>query len=357
MDNIKVSIIGAYPPPYGGNSVHIARLAKLLRLNNYDIKVFDFYSKYSNKNVVINGIYIYRYTRIKLARYIFLTMKLLLNRSSIYHFHISSFNKLYYIYLIIYLISKYQKKIIITIHSGSFFKKFSESDTIRKKIIINILDKVNKIVCVGQQQQDVLLKNNICKNKIQVIPAFLPPLIENSEEIDKAINRIGGKSSILILMSGFAKEYYGYHIVYDAVLNLRNEGFNIGLIMSFYSEYDEIYLNELNKIASNDNMTVFFRDLSSDEFSYLLSKIDIYVRATDRDGDAVAIREAAYFDKKVVASDCVKRPDGCIVFKTMDTNDLKEAIVTAISQENSGKIREKLDYSKIITLYNKLNSD
>jgi len=33
----RVTIIGAFPPPIGGNSVHIARLYGLLKANGYSI--------------------------------------------------------------------------------------------------------------------------------------------------------------------------------------------------------------------------------------------------------------------------------------------------------------------------------
>ena len=53
------------------------------------------------------------------------------------------------------------------------------------------------------------------------------------------------------------------------------------------------------------------------------------MRATDRDGDAVAIREASYFGKTVIASDCVERPSGTILFRTGDAESLAGALAQA----------------------------
>ena len=46
----------------------------------------------------------------------------------------------------------------------------------------------------------------------------------------------------------------------------------------------------------------------------------------DRDGDCVAIREALGLGKTVLATDCVKRPDECILWATGDSHRLRQLL-------------------------------
>ncbi len=64
-----------------------------------------------------------------------------------------------------------------------------------------------------------------------------------------------------------------------------------------------------------------FHNLSPEAFSTVLRGADLFVRPTDRDGDAVSAREARWFSIPVIASDAVPRPDGTIVFRTGDARD------------------------------------
>ncbi|MEI2749894.1 MAG: hypothetical protein V9E88_14180 [Ferruginibacter sp.] len=80
-----------------------------------------------------------------------------------------------------------------------------------------------------------------------------------------------------------------------------------------------------------------------------MNSADIVLRPTNTDGDALTIREAIYLNKKIVASDVVERPEGTILFKTRDTNDLEIKIEAAIEQDNqvNGKInKEEENYYK-----------
>ena len=97
-----------------------------------------------------------------------------------------------------------------------------------------------------------------------------------------------------------------------------------GLLLCAYDTYDEQYMTEL--AARTSVRCHIVRDLTPSEFAWILQRAEGYVRATDRDGDAVAIREAAHFGIPVVASDCVERPRATILFKTGDSQSLADAL-------------------------------
>jgi glycosyltransferase involved in cell wall biosynthesis len=118
----------------------------------------------------------------------------------------------------------------------------------------------------------------------------------------------------------------------------RSEELQAGcsVAICLYNTYDDNYVGELEESASRLPGVTIFRDLSAAEFGSLLALADAYVRATNRDGDAVAIREAAHYGKPVVASDCVVRPDGCRLFRTGDPESLSEALRAVLRDAGAG---------------------
>ena len=67
------------------------------------------------------------------------------------------------------------------------------------------------------------------------------------------------------------------------------------------------------------------------------------VRATNKDGDAITIRESLYLKVPVVASDIVKRPAGTIVFKSRNLEDLYNKIEYALKM-NVDVLYDKENY-------------
>jgi glycosyltransferase involved in cell wall biosynthesis len=116
----------------------------------------------------------------------------------------------------------------------------------------------------------------------------------------------------------------------DAVVSLPDSS-RYAVLLCVYDQIDDGYIAELLPMAKGLDVRIA-RDLSPEEFCGALSLCDLYVRATDRDGDAVAVREAKQFGLKVLASDCVTRPSGVAIFSTGDAESLRQGIVDAFSQ-------------------------
>jgi glycosyltransferase involved in cell wall biosynthesis len=62
----------------------------------------------------------------------------------------------------------------------------------------------------------------------------------------------------------------------------------------------------------------------------LLRKINLLLRPTKSDGDALSIREALFFRIPVISSDVVPRPEGTIIYKLNSREDLLEKTIYLI---------------------------
>jgi len=341
----KVLLVGGHPPPYGGITVHIQRLKKLLEGEGHKVVVLDLIGKTPVEDENIVSVFNkYKFiTLFKSLKYIFFSDE------EIIHFHTSAFGNFLYV-APLYLILCLSKRKIITIHSGSFVQEVFNYNLFKKKVFGIVIKKFDEIIVVNNEQKIFLKTNflNISSGNVHVIPAFLPDVLIDTQvpkELKYEIEQIIQDKSKIILSSGYMQPYYGHHIILNAI---KEFGANFHIFICFYSSYNENYRNVLNELK-NDNPNVHFHyDLTPREFNYLIKYCDLYIRATDRDGDAVAIREALYLGKSVVASNCVARPSGVITFDRDNINDLIEKIQIGLTIKNNTFVEDTSEILKCV---------
>jgi len=269
------------------------------------------------------------------------------SEADLVHFHISAIGNFYMAGFPLIWSAQASTCKVLTIHSGSFSEKLNQSNYLKKAAFKYLLKKIDHIIVVNESQKAFLGHLDLPLDKISVVPAFLPPVVKKNDQLKNDVCQLRTKSDVLILVSGYALWYYGFHVVIEALKNLGSIDKSISVIFAFYNSYDESYVTELKADLADNFPHLIYRDLCPDEFAYLLSLIDIYVRPTDRDGDAVALREAAYFGKQVIASDCVQRPEGTLLFKTMDAASLSQAVIKVIECKSSGCISFDFEINKL----------
>jgi len=348
FQKIKIILIGAYPPPIGGNSIHIKRLSEQYLLKGINAIVLDPYNIPTNND--FNNVY--RFKGNKLIRGIKLLFKIIKYFDySIVHIHVSAMNRFFF-FAVPFIICTIGRKRLITIHSGSFQERI-ESKSFFYRLWLNlILNRFNHIITVNDMQANYLIeKIKIKRDKINIIPAFIPPMSLNSNfSIPIELESV----KWLVLSSGYCTKLYGYFEILNVIDKLQKEGWSIGIILAIYSEYDKDILRQIgNKIKKMKN-AIIYNDLPSDKFISLQKICKLYIRATYKDGDAIAIREAAMMGCRIIASDCVIRPKGCALFKTGDEQSLYLVLKKCLSDLKYGTLNDvDTEYSeKIISLYN-----
>jgi hypothetical protein len=329
----RILLIGSYPPPVGGCSVHIQRLKKLLQDQN-DVWVIDLYGV----PVSLEDQNVYRCGTNKILGILRAGYYLRTLMPNIAHFHVSAMKNFMYVgKLLMHCLPPSCEK-IITIHSGSFVPSYKKLEKLKQLMLSSLLLRFDHLIAVNQIQRDLLFEIGCPPKRISVIPAFLPPHVVSTSHVVNIISGITIQNRRILVTSGYGLDYYGYHHIAAALEVLGEKTRGMNLIVCLYNSYDERYLEIIERrLSSIINLTIF-KDLGPDEFSYILSKSDVYIRATDRDGDSVAIREAAYFGKKVVASSAVNRPDGAILFRLGDPDDLAGAINKALNGNNESPL-------------------
>ncbi|MBR5550541.1 MAG: glycosyltransferase [Muribaculaceae bacterium] len=342
----RILIIGPAPQNIGGISMHIRRLIGLLR-KEYD---FDFVDEGHKR---WGGVFNLR--TLNLIKYLGKVFN-----ADIVHIHSGHFLlRLFHVIMCRILMRKYT---VVTVHRDPNVEG-------RVSITRWFLKHCNKVIVVNDNGYKALVVNG-CKCQYQMIPAYLPPRLDDEpilpKEIIDKISEIRKDTSGILMVSNAWKlvrhndqDLYGLDNCIDAMVKLTADKKYYYLIFviadntdagAYLKQYREII--EKNKLESN--VVIWESPLS---FVRLALESDIVLRTTNTDGDAISIREALDLGKRVIASDVVKRPDGVLLYKTRDVDDL---VATIKKSENNDKLAKKcpIDYRQIyLSIYNKNNNN
>lgn len=338
-DRLCILLVGGYPPPVGGNSIHIKRLNELInRYEEFSSSVIDPFNDAVDPHELENAPEnVYRGGPPSLFSLLKIAFRLRKSDADVIHFHISAMARFIFAGPLMMLFKLRKVRTVLTIHSGSFVNAFENYTTINKILGKCLLKSFDQIITVNNGQKIFLEKIGCDSEAIKTIPAYLPPESVETPELVSIVDRLKNADKKIIISSGYGIPLYGLDIIADLFSQNKKIRNNFSLVFCIYNTYDEEYLKSLENKLSQKSDYMILRDLNSEEFSYILKNSSIYVRATDRDGDAVAIREANYYGLPVVASDLptVSRPEYCHLFDRNDLESLQEVIWLANSSDNS----------------------
>lgn len=303
-----VLLIGAIPPPKGGVSIHVERLAARLADQGIRHEILDESKERTDGFVNLRSLTPWRYLA-------------LLRRSRIVHIHSSN----HFIRLVHTLSARgLGRRVVHTVHSsrGSGLALWALRQACRSG---------HARIGVSQAVASAL------GGTAHVIPAFITPRPEDEKvPADIAtwldLQRSARRRIIAVNAFNTAKidgtDIYGLDLVirgfedarvaqdYSAILCLSTTGPN---------EADFIaLLARITELGLDDRIRVVTKQVS---FAGVLRQCDLFVRPTITDGDAISVREALWYGKPVIASDAAVRPQGTILFASRNANALVEKIL------------------------------
>ncbi|MGO3801521.1 MAG: glycosyltransferase [Fusobacterium sp.] len=364
---MKINLVGCLPPPYGGISIHIKRIYKKLKSKN-NLKIYT-----STKESVL-----LKDDNIKsMSLKLFFIKLLLLSRKEIFHFHVSG-KKVKIILGLFSIILR--KKIILTIHGDSLKKEFYSSNFFIKKVLEISIKNLNHIIVVNNSIKKECLKLGVKENKISVIPAYLNPIINEDDykKIDmKVWNFISKRKKDedrIITGNGNIKFYnnqdlYGLDLLINLIYKLSQKNYKASLVFALLgyegqSKIERDYFEKLLKKIEQYNLEerVFIYKVKDTEYYPIMDKSDVFIRPTNTDGDAISLRESIYLNKPNISSDIVERPEGTLLFKTRDIDDLFNKTINILDNyEEEVKKIEKIQvreyYKEILEVYKKVDKE
>ena len=348
-----VVLLGAYPPPIGGNSVHVQRLHERLRADRFRSTVIDMYGHEGQQGIIPDVIRVGGRAPGVIAR---LCATVRRCAPDIVHVHVSAMRRFIYVWPLLMLLLPVRARKLLSVHSGTFVRDFDGAGPVRKLALLYCLRCFAGIIVMNVDQKRFLMLQGLDEAKISVIPAFLPARSSVPDVVPIAHAKVAQKSTATVVVSsGYGIALYGYEYIVEAVNRLRAAGIDCCLWICIYNTIDETYIESLVQQASDSQALKVFRNLNADQFSHVLERGDIYVRGTDRDGDCVAVREAAALGLNVIATNVVPRPDYCTLFPFGDVDSLEAGLRACMVAGKPGASQELHDgFPSIRRLYERV---
>lgn len=343
------SILQIGPISYvGGVSVHIERLTYLLK-GEFNFKYIDESPKKLSQNKLLN------------IRSIKDQPKILNLMRSSDVIHIHSGNWVLRIYFMLVAIF-FNKKFIITLHSMRL-------EGFKLRFTNYFLARACRIIAVSEEIKHKLPKEILLNTEL--LEAFLPPQIDNEPELPTSIKSLvkdcRDEGCVLLAANAFRirklknGELYGLDQCIEVAEKAKNENYQLHIIfvIGTVKEEDRAYLDsflkEINDKELSDFITVFPSSLS---FIKLINEVDIVLRPTLTDGDALTIREALYMNKNIIASNVVKRPEHTTLYGLGNAEDLYSKIKELRKFKNQFDLTNfASDKKNYLKLYSKIYTE
>jgi glycosyltransferase involved in cell wall biosynthesis len=333
----KVLLVGPFPPPYGGVSVHILRFKNLLK----EEFAFDFIDESpEKKNEIFNirSLNIFRYLQ-KIG-----------NADVVYIHSGSNLLRIYHLFVGRLL----GKKIILVLHG------FTSSPP---KFVFYVKGLIYRLATtITVVNEDIKKRLYLPEKKCVTKEAFIPPLLKDEPPLPESIANLVCKSKdggkVVICANAFRLEkykdqdLYGLDMCIEVAKRLltKDHSFIFIYIVSSIDDKADDYNKAQQLIRDLHLSNHFFLTNEKLSFVKLMQDSDIIVRPTNTDGDSLTIREGLFLNKKVLASDVVERPKGVVLFQSRNFDDLEMKLADLIrsknihaentSQENSNKQNE-----------------
>lgn len=317
---LDVVLAGSYPPPHGGQSVHIRNLAKFLIGRGLKVRVLNLGS---NKNVVADGV-----VNIVSSRAL-LTALLLGPRCRAIHVHVSGpddYGKLAPVAVAAALTST---RWFATVHSGNIVERLTASKP-RRLLARALLRRAQRIVVVNASILEGM-RQFVGAEKIVLVPPFSVNL--SHLQLSDDLERFFADHAPVITCVGLFEPVYGFEDAVRLMTAVRQRHAGAGLLLigdtrnadRCESLIAELSLGRCVKICGN-------RDY--DECLAAIHRSAVFLRPTLYDGDSLSVREALALGTPVVATATDFRPEGVILYQSEVDGDLDAKIEVAL---NSGR--------------------
>ncbi len=233
--------------------------------------------------------------------------------------------------VIVLLVLGLSKRARVMDHSGCQVGKWSGFELF---IYSAFLRRCDEVIFVGAHLHDYYRKKGVrLPDKTRVQNAFIaPPLDEEMEILNTYpgdIRKFVKQRRPLLVANAFKivlhnrVDLYGLDMCVDLVAKLKNTYPDVGLLFALADienrEYFKCINQRINKLGISENFK-FMTDQK--ELWPLFKEADLLVRPTYVDAYGISIAEALYFGCRAVASDVCERPEGTVLFKNRDLEDL-----------------------------------
>jgi len=326
MKQTRVVLAGFYPPPYAGEPIHVKQLGEFLRDRGLLVETLNL-----NRHAPASAEY-RSATKPWTLAWLLLALP---GRSSILHLHTNGHNwKSWVMILAAALGSRGRRtRTLLTIHSGLFPGYVSRLGPVGRRLAGWILGSFSSVIAVNPEIAGAMRHLGLPEGRLALIPAFLGVReVGDLEAPDRAL--LDGRHPLLVAVGGGDRDpEMGMPTVIEALPSLIGAFPSLCAVFVGWQVGPKTRpLIEARKLGAH---AVCLGELSHERCLQFLQRADVVVRSTFADGDAITVREALDLGVPVVASDTAFRPEGVVLFRKGDSQDLADKLLKVLSANKS----------------------
>jgi len=333
---MKILLIGPYPPPHGGVSVHVSGIHLQLMAAGVQCRVLD-----SGRDRPGLGF------GIVLLRHAWQGWTL--------HLHTNGHNlKSWLVALGCGLAGQFGGGCILTLHSGMAPGYLRAAPRWGRKLAVFVCSLYTRVICVSDGIRNALLALGLPPHRIEIVPAWLKT--ERPEiSLDPSILAWMGRHYPLLSTTLFFRPEYGFDLLASAVARLRLGYPTVGCVVMGSGEQREQAERLIHETGIEENV-LMLGDVNHDACLALMSVSDVFIRPTLEDGDSISVREALSLGVPVVASRIGTRPAGAILFEPGDLGEMLSKVELAMAMEKDREVPVAGCMDRLMEIYQQVTA-
>lgn len=323
----RVTLIGHYPPPYGGVPTLMAQMEDALAASGWDVSVFNLGHGSPEKRNVTN------FGGRNRAREVLELWRAFARSASDVHHYVSASYRSFWMGSVCLLLARATGRTTVVSFVGGAFPDFIAGLTPFGRWFARL---------ALRSARTLVPCSAAIRGSLETLTTGVPLVtVSNNFQLEDAVksglppdvSSFVESHSPVIASTGAASAEYGLLEAADALARVRGSRPNVGyvLVMTRFgnAEYEARFRSVLEEQGLLDNVLVV---KNIPDFGALLANSDVFLRSTLVDGDSMSVREALATGMPAVVSDTAFRPDGVMLYKKESAEDmaarLEEAFVT-----------------------------
>jgi glycogen synthase len=325
MADIDVLLVGPYPPPFGGISAHVERVAQTILERGLSVRIVNHFGGGGNDPLVIEVLRRnpWRYWRV-----------LRISEAHIVHYHHSRWSTLLAASL---ALRRCTGAIVATVHGRELEPFLGSRIPGVARVTRRALRRFDVLIAVSVEVERSLVGIG---PPVEMIPAYLPVRGHRAELSGGADAFLRGGTSLVtavyrMSVDARGRTVYGLETAIAGFAALAPNRPELRLAIFLASppgRRDSERLRRLIDAAGDEDSRRRIRVFYGEPLTAAFALAAVYLRPTLTDGDAVSIREALAAGVPVVASDVVRRPPGVITVSP-EAPAWRDAILQALARE------------------------
>ncbi len=313
---MKILLIGPFPPPHGGVSVHVAGIRRDLAAAGIPCHVLST-DKIHWPHFISSLI---RHAR----------------EGWTLHLHTNGHNRNSWLLAMICGLAAHlgaSSSAVLTLHSGIAPAYLASSVPWRRRLARFAALQYRRVICVNSEIRETLESIGVPAGRLDMIPAYIGTRRTDTitaEPLPSGLAAWSAQHGPVLSTTLFFRPEYGFDLLVDALVALRKNHPVIGCVVMGSGE-DRAAAERRISDTGSENSILLLGDVSHETCLSVMSMSNVFLRPTLRDGDSVSVREALSLGVPVVASRTGTRPQGTILFPPGELTELVKGIETALA--------------------------